>query len=338
MLLRYRGRGLAMGDRSSIEWTDATWNPVRGCTRVSEGCRHCYAERIAARFSGPAMPYEGLARNVQGEPHWTGEVRLVESHLGDPLRWTKPRRIFVNSMSDLFHEKLSDADIDRVFAVMLRAPQHTFQILTKRPERVRVYMDASFVPGGILVTLGEHMCDAHVDSQTWPPRNVWLGTSVENQAVAQTRIPELLMTKAAVRFLSVEPLLGRINLRPWLHGLQWLIVGGESGPHARPMHPVWVREIRDACLEAGLPFFFKQWGEYQPVRQLYGGDEEQDEGRGELRPVDLQGYTRMDDKQPPPGSELMERMGKRRAGRSLDGRTWEEFPPLMGVTLMDVDS
>jgi protein gp37 len=315
-----------VGERSLIEWTDATWNPVRGCTRVSEGCRHCYAEAIAARFSGPGLPYEGLARPTPDGPRWTGEVRLIEEHLEDPLRWKTPQHIFVNSMSDLFHEKLSDEQIDRVFAVMLRAPRHAFQILTKRPERMRAYMAASFVPGGILTALGEHLTDPGVDPQTWPPANVWLGTSVENPVVAATRIPELLLTQAAVRFLSVEPLLARVDLRPWLHGLHWVIVGGESGLRARPMHPAWAREIRDACVEKGVPFFFKQWGEYEPVRPLYGGDEEKDEGRGQLVPVCTQGHMWAENLQPPLGTELMERRGKRSSGRWLDGRTWDEFP------------
>jgi protein gp37 len=292
--------------RSGIEWTDATWNPVRGCTRVSEGCRHCYAERISARFSGPGLPYEGLAHTVEGEPRWTGEVRLIERHLGDPLRWKTPQRIFVNSMSDLFHEKLSDRDIDRVFGVMAMAPQHTFQVLTKRPQRMREYVG----DGGLGPSYRVWLEACSPVAMKWPFPHVWLGTSVENQAVAQSRIPELLMTPSAVRFVSVEPLLGRVDLRPWLHGLQWVITGGESGPGARPMHPAWVREIRDACLQSGVPFFFKQWGEYQPVETQYGPG------------VEAGGFVRV---------------GKGKAGRWLDGRTWDEFPRAAGVTLVETE-
>jgi len=292
-----------VSDRSAIEWTDATWNPVRGCSRVSEGCRHCYAERVAARFSGPGMPYEGLATMRNGEPRWTGEVRLVEKHLDDPLRWRTPRRIFVNSMSDLFHERLTDEQIDRVFMVMALAQRHTFQILTKRPGRMRDYMRGAVgrvwargrqlmespagPPGYWSWDGGPHelKCDDH-----WPLPNVWIGVSCEHQAAADERIPLLLQTPAAVRFVSAEPLLGPIQFGGGgeLYGcgtgggkkLDWIIVGGESGPGARPMRAEWVRSIRDGCQWAGVAFFFKQWGGVRP----------------------------------------------KAGGRALDGRTWSEFP------------
>jgi protein gp37 len=280
-----------MGSQTGIEWTDTTWNPVRGCSRVSEGCRHCYAEQIAARFSDPGMPYHGLALRVLkteglSRARWTGEVRMVPEHLADPLKWSKPRRIFVNSMSDLFHEKLTNEQIAAVFGVMAAAPQHTFQILTKRAKRMREWFawadDDGIVTSGKFYdcTYLNHLASkagmeggrwiAHCEDtedtvSSWPLPNVWLGVSVENQAAADERIPELLATPATVRFLSCEPLLGPVNLT--LHGsrikgsstsLDWVIAGCESGPGARPCDFVWLRSLRDQCRDAGTPFFLKQ--------------------------------------------------------------------------------
>jgi protein gp37 len=207
-----------VAERSAIEWTDSTWNPVTGCTKVSPGCKHCYAERITERFG----------------QRFT-DVQLHPARLALPLRWRRPRRIFVNSMSDLFHEEVSDTFIERVFTVMAQARWHTFQILTKRAERL-----AKMAP--IL---------------QWP-RNVWQGVSVESNGYTW-RIDCLRQIPATVRFLSVEPLLGPIPHLS-LKGVHWVIVGGESGPHHRPMDREWVREIRDQCVTAGVPFFFKQWG------------------------------------------------------------------------------
>jgi protein gp37 len=277
-----------LGD-TSIQWTDKTWNPVRGCSRVSEGCRHCYAERQAARFSGPHRPFDGFVRIQTGiGPQWTGKVELVESHLTDPLSWKKPQRVFVNSMSDLFHEALLDEEIDRVFAVMSQSPQHTFQVLTKRPWRMlqwfqyendkRVRQDYVDDAAG---TFG--WCHANVDGR-WPLPNVWLGVSVEDQKTADDRIPLLLSTPAAVRFISYEPALGPVDLwryvgrgrprnggpmvnllRPWEEpryqpGIDWVIVGGESGPGARPFDIAWARDIIAQCKTAGVACFIKQLG------------------------------------------------------------------------------
>lgn len=214
-----------MADGSAIEWTDATWNPVRGCTKVSPGCKHCYAETFAERFRG-----------VPGHPFERGfDLRLVPDALELPLKWRASRRIFVNSMSDLFHEDVPDEYVVRVFDVMRRASQHRFQVLTKRAERM-----------------------AKLTASLRIPDHVWMGVSVEN-AEYTDRIDELRRVKAKVRFLSVEPLLGpirRLNLR----GIHWVIVGGESGPRARPMQAEWVHAIRDRCIAAEVPFFFKQWG------------------------------------------------------------------------------
>ncbi len=192
------------------------WNPIRGCSRVSTGCENCFAERIAARFSGPGLPYEGLARRTEHGPRWTGEVRLIDSALLGPVRWREPRRVFVNSMSDLFHEKLSDRDIDRVFAIMQASPQHTFQVLTKRPNRMRKYVsDAEGRVREACEDLAGSMgwCHAH-DDREWPLSNVWLGVSIENQETANTRVPLLLRTPAVIKFLSCEPLLEPIDLDP----------------------------------------------------------------------------------------------------------------------------
>jgi protein gp37 len=259
-------RGIGMADQrdGGISWTDRTWNPVRGCSRVSEGCRNCYAEGVAARFSAPGLAYAGLARQGDNGPRWTGKVVMVPEHLDDPIRWKKPRRIFVNSMSDLFHEKLTDEQIASVFRVMLNAPRHTYQILTKRAERMRTFVNWFLADTGLAAL----------------PPFIWLGVSVEDQTNANERIPELLATPVAVRFLSAEPLLGPINLHAHLcvngrvdmpeqrfanicdgNGLlQWIIVGGESGRHARPFEIAWARSIRDQCRAAGVAVFIKQLG------------------------------------------------------------------------------
>jgi protein gp37 len=221
---------LNMSDNSKIEWTDATWNPVRGCTKVSPGCRHCYAETFAERFRG-----------VSGHPFEFGfDLRLVPEKLGDPLCWSKPKKIFVNSMSDLFHESVSDEYIEKVCRVMLAANWHTYQILTKRADRMAALLQGK---------LRKAAKAAHI----------WWGVSVENRKHGLPRIAKLRSAKPTVAFLSVEPLLedlGQFNLG----GIQWVIVGGESGPGARPMEAQWVRSIRTQCNAQGAAFFFKQWG------------------------------------------------------------------------------
>jgi protein gp37 len=229
-------RQVTRASTSDIEWTDATWNPVRGCSRISEGCRFCYAERIAGRFSGEGLPYEGLVKLTRGGPRWTGRIALIPDALDLPQRWRKPRTVFVNSMSDLFHERVPAEFISRVFDVMHRANWHQYQILTKRSARLRDL-------GRVLV---------------WAP-HIWMGVSVESEEHYE-RIDDLRATDAAVKFLSLEPLLGPLP-RLDLTGIDWVIVGGESGPGSRPMDASWALEIRDQCLGAGVPFFFKQWGE-----------------------------------------------------------------------------
>jgi protein gp37 len=221
---------------TSIEWTDATWNPVAGCAVLTAGCTNCYAMRMAARLQAMGMPkYEGLTRK-SGQRHvWTGEVNLDEEALAAPLAWRKPRLIFVNSMSDLFQEAVPYHFIERVWATMKATPQHTYQILTKRPER---------------------MADVTPELPLLP--NVWLGTSVENASVVD-RLEHLRRTPAAIRFVSFEPLIGSVAGADLSH-IHWAIVGGESGPRARPMLEDWVDEIHELALETGTAFFFKQWG------------------------------------------------------------------------------
>ena len=219
-----------MPANSKIEWTDGTWNPVTGCTKISPGCAHCYAETITLRFKrgGPFLPGKST-------------IKLHPDRLRLPISWRAPRRIFVNSMSDLFHDEVPLSFIQDVFNVMREADRHTFQILTKRHERLQ---DVA-------------------DSLDWPD-NVWLGVSVENQYWAEKRIPVLNKVPAAIRFLSVEPLLKQTNLQPFLAEINWVIVGGESGHRSRPIDPDWVRLIRDECVTANVPFFFKQWGGRTP--------------------------------------------------------------------------
>jgi len=285
-----------------IEWTDETWNPVRGCSIVSEGCRNCYAMKQAHRFSGPGQPYAGLTELGPQGPRWTGKVWLVPEVLDAPLRWKQPRRIFVNSMSDLFHEDVSNEYIVAVFGVMAVRPDHTFQILTKRPERMRQWFQWLSERGGLgpiirsIRVAGDRTipnlfsavsktemvrgkrCRAMDDP--WmqvfnaaacigagPSSNVWLGVSVEDQKTADERIPILLQTPAAVRFVSAEPLLGPVDLRAvrWGHAtslikLDWIIVGGESGPGARPCDVAWIRSIVEQCRAAAVPCFTKQLG------------------------------------------------------------------------------
>ena len=271
-----------MSDSSKIEWTEASWNPVSGCTKVSPGCAHCYAETFAERWRGtPGHHFENGF-----------DVTLRPERLEQPLHWKRPRRIFVNSMSDVFHEAVPDDFIARMFAVMAECPQHTFQVLTKRHGRMR----------SLLTRLVAK-----------PPPNIWLGVSVENQHWADIRIPALLATPAAVRFLSCEPLLGPADVERFLWdgdrdapgGLHWVICGGESGPGARPMVPAWARSLRDQCRDADVPFFFKQWGSHRWVAHSVYDDATQcwvDRG---IEP---------------------QRVSKKLAGRELDGRTWDEFP------------
>ena len=250
-----------MGSNSQIEWTEATWNPVAGCTIISPGCTNCYAMRLAARLAVMGQSkYQGTTRKTAGRAKWNGHINLDESLLSLPNRWKAGRRIFVNSMSDLFHEAVPLEFVQRVFHSMEETPRHTYQVLTKRADRAEEL--AGLLP--------------------WP-RQIWLGVSVEN-ADYRWRIDHLRRTPAAVKFLSLEPLIGPLDDLD-LAGIHWVIVGGESGPGARPMQPEWVRSIRDQCRRSSVAFHFKQWG----------------------------------------GTN------KKRAGRALDGRNWDELPNSAGM-------
>ena len=251
-----------MSDKTGIEWTDATWNPTTGCDQVSPGCDNCYALTHAARLKAMGSPgYQN-----DGDPRTSGpgfKLTLHPDRLDQPMRWKKPRRIFVNSMSDLFHPDVPAEFQAEVWAVMSMAGQHQFQILTKRPKRMgfvghamfRLHVNMERMRRGVSVLPDSRQADG---TYSWPLQNVWLGTSIETDRYT-FRADHLRATPAAVRFLSLEPLLGPLPSLD-LEEMDWVIVGGESGPNARPMHPDWVRNLRDRCIAADVPFFFKQWG------------------------------------------------------------------------------
>ncbi len=265
-----------MSQISTIEWTEATWNPVTGCTKCSQGCKNCYAARQALWLEG------------MGNPRYENgfDVTLHHDLIERPRFWSKPRIIFVNSMSDLFHEEVPFQFIRDMFETMVDCPQHTFQILTKRSERLRKI--AARLP--------------------WP-ENIWMGVSVEDADV-NVRIGDLVSCPAHIKFLSCEPLIGRVDFMKLGDDINWVIAGGESGPKARPMHPEWARSVRDQCIEYGIPFFFKQWGAWSPKPHLDRPNAKtmsfMDEETGEVA--------------------MMYRLDKKRAGCVLDGREWKEMP------------
>ncbi|WP_026986549.1 DUF5131 family protein [Fodinicurvata fenggangensis] len=368
-----------MSDKSKIEWTDATWNPITGCSVVSPGCTNCYAMKLAGTRLKDHPSRSGLTDDSKAGPVWNGQVRLNEDWLDQPLRWKKPRQIFVCAHGDLFHENVPDEWIDSVFAVMALAPQHSFQVLTKRPDRMQKYVSAGdhedsdlferIADAGARMVEDGDLAYSDLIYTQWPLPNVWLGVSAEDQARANERIPHLLETPAAVRFVSAEPLLGPINLKnitppggpmdimlplaglTWrvsgsgsrLSGqhaaLDWVIAGGESGPGARPMLPDWPRALRDQCQSAGVAFHFKQWGEWLPIGQSLPGCGKV-HGATAVKPGRMKLHYGGTSSQPPKhafadrGVEfaatddglLTLRVGKRAAGRLLDGRTWDQFP------------
>ncbi|MDE0458069.1 MAG: phage Gp37/Gp68 family protein [Chromatiales bacterium] len=262
-----------MAGTTSIEWTDATWNVITGCSRVSRGCGGpdgggCYAERLAATRLRYHPSRKGL---TDPDGRWTGEVRFNGQWLDQPMRWRRPKRIFVCAHSDLFHDAVPREWIDSVFGVMALCRRHVFQVLAKRPRRMRRYVEEKLcderdmmesIAASVWDISPEYLDVIDESLSEWPPPNVWLGRSVEDQPTADQRIPLLTETPAAVRWISAEPLLAPIDLRG--AGLDWVVVGGESGPNARPMDPEWVRHLRDQCAAADVPFFFKQWGSRTP--------------------------------------------------------------------------
>lgn len=370
--------------KTKIEWTQESWNPIRGCVRVSPGCQNCYAERIAARFSKPGLAYEGLAEMTPQGPRWTGKISFVEKAITEPLRRRTPTTYFVNSMSDLFYDAVPLDWIVRIFAVMALSSQyeryggnkgHTFQILTKRAKRMREILTSPDFHLRVAHEMNELAAESpnlhHTkgpwpsemsdlvkkkEAHVWPIPGVWIGISAENQETADERIPELLKCPAAVRWVSAEPLIGPLNLLGYMmegedpgrcsnckggHGftrcpnygsiaktrseyeggpdvcedfkrknfsLHWVVAGGESGPGARMISPEWARNLRDECQKAGVAYFFKQWGEWrldQVGDELVGSNKERFYlGNG----------------------QMMQKVGKGKAGRILDGRVWDEFP------------
>ena len=337
-----------MADNTGIEWTDATWQPITGCSVVSPGCTNCYAMRLAGTRLREHPSRAGLTTMSKAGPVWNGQVRFNEQWLDQPLRWKRSRRIFVCAHGDLFHESIPDAWIDRVFAVMALCPQHTFQCLTKRSGRMLEYcgnIEGSYnIATAILDLLIDRKIDGKITDESnpladeradddpalkkWPLPNVWLGVSAEDQARADERIPDLLAIPAAVRFVSAEPLLSALDLVPYLSPhfqsesadfpklgeLDWVIAGGESGPSARPMHPDWACAIRDQCQAAGVPFFFKQWGQWAPWDDdNWSLPDGWDDVEAHDKAITIDGVEFLS-------------VGKRRAGRLLDGREWREFP------------
>lgn len=365
-----------MGDKTNIEWTNATWNPIRArnkvtgkvgwhCEHATTGCEHCYSEGFNKRLGTGLAFKPGHRMDI--------EIFLDEQMLTQPLRWKKPRKIFVCSMTDAFADFVTDEMLDKMFAVMALAPQHTFQVLTKRAERMRRYM----LPTTEIPMLGRlplervHLAAAAADDYetwgwcrnrgmaatpynlylqaAWPLKNVWLGVSVERQEEADSRIPDLLATPAAARFVSIEPLLGPIALyslggRAWAQDrtavvhdalagfrsdqvstakLDWVIVGGESGRHARSMHPDWARSLREQCAAAGTAFFFKQWGEWAPSTP--------EEAKGNLHSgwqaiAAHPHVAKASELYPEAGAKFVARVGKKAAGRLLDGVEHSAFP------------
>jgi len=316
---------------TKIEWATESWNPITGCSKISPGCANCYAERMAKRLAGRfGYPAD--------DPF---AVTLHESQLKKPLKWRKPRMVFVCSMGDLFHEDVPFEWISLVISNAASAhrqnPKHKWLFLTKRPERILAWR--------------EWVLKTRIDVQhaAWFQHVAWIGVTTDSQEQADKRIPILLQIPAAVRFVSAEPMLGPVDLN-WvgsgaahydcLHGanlfrdgrvsgvtkIDWVICGGESGPGARPMHPGWARSLRDQCLASAVPFFFKQWGQWEPVCKLYADDQlEKEDGRGELFALEPNGHFE-EYYQPSPDAWLMESVGKKKSGRLLDGREWNQYP------------
>lgn len=336
-----------MSGKTAIEWATDVWNPVTGCSKVSPGCENCYAEKLSHRFGWTSKPWTAA--------HAKENVKLHPDRLDIPLRWKKPRMIFVNSMSDLFHEQVPFEFIFAVWARMAVARQHTFQVLTKRPQRMLDFFRWNDNKLGPRI-------------EPYLP-NVWLGVTVEDQRRADERIPSLLQTPAAVRLLSMEPLLGPVDLERHLNGgktldewkaralsgvdpygfrppyprIHWVIVGGESGHGARPMHPDWVRSIRDQCQASGVPFFFKQRGEFtwDNFDPYYGYGEDSGKWDEYICLNGERGFCKVNDPDgvwinwtgsPDETAVLIRRVGKKKAGRVLDGRTWDEMPKTGGVS------
>lgn len=365
---------------TKIEWTEKTWNPTVGCSRCSTGCDSCYAISVAAREMQPA--HVGLTTRASGKVDWTGEVRLLPDRLETPLKWRKDYRVFVDSMSDLFEASVPDDYIDEVFAVMAKTMQqhrrHSFQVLTKRAQRMSRYMNAPDRLERVIDASNRLAGDDRLGSKmyggsewlrygmdVWPLPNVWLGVSVENQQYADLRIPHLLATPAAVRWLSIEPMVGAVDLSRWLgielmdalgpigsdepgwgkemfaalsgrpEPIDWVVLGGESGQRARPMHIGWARTIREQCLAAEVPLLVKQWGQWREADRADATHLLHVDGRlvpieSATSSIDLgHGHQRHEDlvDRGHPGWMRVRKMSsKATTGRTLDGQVWDQYP------------
>lgn len=377
-----------MSDKTNIEWTDASWNVITGCSVKSAGCKNCYAMKLAGTRLKHHPSRTGLTQETANGPVWTGEVRFNDEWLNQPLKWKRPRKIFVCAHADLFHENMPFDWIDKVFAVMALAPQHTFQVLTKRPERMLAYLSRPAVEvrvglqafdfclqaqhsSGGTSKLGKGLSMQASDINPgglaiWPLPNVWIGCTVENQETADERIPLLLQTPAAVRWVSMEPLLGPVDLThispkifaakanaltgnwKWEGGptkrespaLDWVVVGGESGQNARPMHPDWARSLRDQCAAAGVPFLFKQWGTWADLTKDEAGSALHQKATGDniftsTGKVLGAGYKSrygcggmVEENWREKGGAWMGKVGKKAAGRLLDGVQHDGYPEI----------
>lgn len=340
-----------MADNSHIEWTDATWNVITGCSVLSPGCTNCYAMRLAGTRLRNHPSRAGLTKDSKAGPVWTGDVRFNEAWLMQPMTWRTPRRIFVCAHADLFHESVPDDWIDKVFAVMALTPHHTYQVLTKRADRMQRYFAGDPEERVWQALFDVRPASGHYSIE-WPLPNVWLGISCERQQELEERAPHLQRTPAAIRYISAEPLLGPIDTadccnghyffdvlrgtrwhddpdgpnvpEKFLPGIDWVIVGGENGP--RPMHPDWARKLRDQCADAGVPFFFKQWGSWYPHKVEPGQDLGSLVRAGHVEIVHPSGRHGADildatrgQRQTEKGSRYMRNVGKAAAGRLLDG-------------------
>jgi protein gp37 len=341
---------------SKIEWTNETWNPIVGCSKLSPGCQNCYAEKMALRLVHmPHTDYYAfvLDNNKEDDPEkfkylpkWNGQTHLNEEGLYKPLSWKKPRMVFVISMGDLFHESTPFKEIDKVMAIIAISPKHTFQILTKRANRMHEYFsqgketliacwEDAIYEMGVVDKQSEcpDVIACYVNNRAekeWPFKNIWLGVTAENQEQADKRIPILNEIPAAVKFVSIEPMLSAVDLNKSLEHtlkchagglkncLSWVICGGESGHKARPMHPNWVRSLRDQCKTANVPFFFKQWGEWMP-----GDDLEPAIMAIEHPKFRIKAMHAWNDKK-----EAMLKVGKKYSGHLLDGEEYHQFPQL----------
>lgn len=312
-----------MGLNTEISWCDSTWSPVVGCQPISEGCKNCWAAKMATRQSARGRPFQGTAQRGK----WTGEVFVAEGRMNWPAKWRKPRRIAVCLMGDLFYKEVPDSVIDQVFDVMIGNRQHTYLLLTKRPERMTIFINRYVRRSGLTKETLRH---------------IWCGFSAENQATADWRIGQLWDINYLITFVSLEPLVGPVSLRKWIgikgrKYLDWLIVGGESGHHARPLHPAWAQNLRDQCLEAKIPLFFKQWGQWFPVSQARALPPWRDFKEEDHRVfighkvylknfVDQSGFFCSPPVAEQSSGEAVVRLGKKSSGCMLDGEHYLQFP------------